>query len=208
MKSGGSRQKKTRHLPTRRRSSPGRSLRDFTSPWPVAAKRTRGRPYPSPDHANQARHPPPPPGGKTSRPQPPPSSRCFLPGGVPPPPPGPTGPTRPPTSTTFIFPLPQLNKKEKATPTPNSPLRAPRVEGTLVDFSAVPAYSRPVFKKPLSNRACSFPAHGLTMIFLVWLAPGTSRSLAVDTDPYLQTVHGTTSPLDPPAARRAGPSSA
>src|ERR1039457_3944123 len=41
MKSGGSREKKTRHLPTRRRSSPGRSLRDFTSPWPVAAKRTR-----------------------------------------------------------------------------------------------------------------------------------------------------------------------
>src|ERR1039458_4633293 len=41
MKSGGSRQKKTRHLPTRSRSSPGRSLRDFTSPWPVAAKRTR-----------------------------------------------------------------------------------------------------------------------------------------------------------------------
>ena len=41
MRSGGSRQKKTRHLPTRRRSSPGRSLRDFTSPWPVAAKRTR-----------------------------------------------------------------------------------------------------------------------------------------------------------------------
>src|ERR1035437_2155877 len=40
MKSGGSRKKKTRHLPTRRRSSPGRSLRDFTSPWPVAAKRT------------------------------------------------------------------------------------------------------------------------------------------------------------------------
>jgi hypothetical protein len=34
MKSGGSRQKKTRHLPTRGRSSPGRSLRDFTSPWP------------------------------------------------------------------------------------------------------------------------------------------------------------------------------
>jgi hypothetical protein len=41
IKSGGSRQKKTRHLPTRRRSSPVRSLRDFTSPWPVAAKRTR-----------------------------------------------------------------------------------------------------------------------------------------------------------------------
>src|ERR1017187_6702879 len=41
MKSGGSKEKKTRHLPTRRRSSPGRSLRDFTSPWPVAAKRTR-----------------------------------------------------------------------------------------------------------------------------------------------------------------------
>jgi len=41
IKSGGSRLKKTRHLPTRRRSSPGRSLRDFTSPWPVAAKRTR-----------------------------------------------------------------------------------------------------------------------------------------------------------------------
>ena len=41
IKSGGSRQKKTRHLPTRSRSSSGRSLRDFTSPWPVAAKRTR-----------------------------------------------------------------------------------------------------------------------------------------------------------------------
>ena len=41
MKSGGSRKKKTRHLPTRKRSSPGRSLRDFTSPCPVAAKRTR-----------------------------------------------------------------------------------------------------------------------------------------------------------------------
>src|ERR1039458_6717134 len=41
MRSGGSREKKTRHLPTRSRSSPGRSLRDFTSPWPVAAKRTR-----------------------------------------------------------------------------------------------------------------------------------------------------------------------
>ena len=40
MRSGGSRQKKTRHLPTRSRSSPGRSLRDFTSPRPVAAKRT------------------------------------------------------------------------------------------------------------------------------------------------------------------------
>src|ERR1035441_6467291 len=38
MKSGGSRKKKTRHLPTRRRTSPGRSLRDFTSPWPRAAK--------------------------------------------------------------------------------------------------------------------------------------------------------------------------
>ena len=33
--------KNTRHLPTRKRSSPGRSFRDFTSPWPVAAKRTR-----------------------------------------------------------------------------------------------------------------------------------------------------------------------
>src|ERR1019366_3922824 len=37
MRSGGSRQKKTRHLPTHKRSSPGRSLSDFTSPWPVAA---------------------------------------------------------------------------------------------------------------------------------------------------------------------------
>ena len=40
IRSGGSRQKKARHLPTRKRSSPGRSLRDFTSPCPVAAKRT------------------------------------------------------------------------------------------------------------------------------------------------------------------------
>src|SRR5271157_271655 len=41
MRSGDSRKKKIRHLPTRKRSSPGRPLRDFTSPWPVAAKRTR-----------------------------------------------------------------------------------------------------------------------------------------------------------------------
>src|ERR1035437_5273425 len=68
--------------------------------------------------------------------------------------------------------------------------------------------SQPVFNKPLSNRACSFPAHGLPMIFFGWLAPGISRSLAADTDPSLQNDHGTTSPLDPPAARPAAPSSA
>ena len=33
----------------------------------------------------------------------------------------------------------------------------------------------PVSIHPLSNRACGFPAHGLPMIFLVWLAPGISR---------------------------------
>src|SRR5947209_6559739 len=61
--------------------------------------------------------------------------------------------------------------------------------------------------RPLSNLACSFPAHGLTMIFLVWLAPGISRFRAVDTDPYPQTVHETTSQLHERfAARRAGPS--
>ena len=30
--------------------------------------------------------------------------------------------------------------------------------------------SQPVSINPLSNRACGFPAHGLTMIFLMWRA--------------------------------------
>jgi hypothetical protein len=33
----------------------------------------------------------------------------------------------------------------------------------------------PFLSFPFSNRASSFPAHGLTMIFVVRLAPGTSR---------------------------------
>src|SRR4051812_9394778 len=36
---------------------------------------------------------------------------------------------------------------------------------------------------PLSNRACGFPAHGLPMIFLMWLASDTSLCHAADTDP-------------------------
>ena len=40
-------------------------------------------------------------------------------------------------------------------------------------------WRRPVSINPLSNRACGFPAHGLTMIFLMWrasgLIPGTIR---------------------------------
>jgi predicted permease len=38
---------------------------------------------------------------------------------------------------------------------------------------------RSVSMNPLSNRACGFPAHGLTMIFWVWLAPGISRCPSV-----------------------------
>jgi hypothetical protein len=66
---------------------------------------------------------------------------------------------------------------------------------------------RPVSKQPLSNRACGFPAHGLTMIFLMWLAPGISRFRVTDTNPYPQTFHGSTSQIDPAVALHADPTS-
>jgi hypothetical protein len=66
---------------------------------------------------------------------------------------------------------------------------------------------RSVSKQPLSNRACGFPAHGLTMILLVWLAPGISRFRATDANPYPQDVHESTSQIDLAAARLAAPSS-
>jgi len=41
---------------------------------------------------------------------------------------------------------------------------------------------------PLSNRACGFPAHGLPMIFRVWLAPGISLWPLTCADPSRITV--------------------
>ncbi len=46
-----------------------------------------------------------------------------------------------------------------------------RLDTSLVHYGAVPAFSTDPFPStPLSNRACGFPAHGLTMIFLMWRA--------------------------------------
>src|SRR5208282_153777 len=47
---------------------------------------------------------------------------------------------------------------------------------SLVDHGAVPTMEAGLVPwNPLSNRACRFPAHGLPMIFWVWLARGIAR---------------------------------
>jgi len=46
------------------------------------------------------------------------------------------------------------------------------------------------FQIPLSNRACRFPTHGLTIIFSVQLARDTSRCRAVCTSHALQLIPG------------------
>src|SRR5207302_11324844 len=66
--------------------------------------------------------------------------------------------------------------------TPSSP---------LVD-SWLSAVSGPRFQHPLSNRACRFPAHGLTMVLRAWLARDSTQCRAGDRDPSHDGDHGTT----------------
>jgi len=69
-------------------------------------------------------------------------------------------------------------------------LTAQTLQGALVGHGAVPARGRSVSMDPLSNRACRFPAHGLTMIFSVWLARGISRCPSADANPCPKAAGG------------------
>jgi hypothetical protein len=64
----------------------------------------------------------------------------------------------------------------------------------LVDVSARYQLKLTRFQTTPSSRVRGFPAHSLTMVLPVRLAPGISRFLAVCTNPYRQNSHGSAFP--------------